>query len=156
MKKKEAELLAVERVNIIFEYIHQILSDEKKVSSEMNFNTVKINEINMCTIDIYVYPDFEKRFNLNIKSDHINVLFKEFLNRTINNLLRDEIISVTKFYHFRSNTNLFDGIDIENSIGSAIKVNMYGINSSISNEYNKKYDEYKNNVIQNDISKKMG
>ena len=37
MKKKEAEVLAPEKVDVIVEYIMQILEDTSKVSGMMNF-----------------------------------------------------------------------------------------------------------------------
>lgn len=37
MKKKEAEVLALKKVDVIVEYIMQILEDTSKVSGMMNF-----------------------------------------------------------------------------------------------------------------------
>ena len=98
--------------------------------------------------------NFEKHLNLGITSDHYNVLCKEFLDRVITTFLPHETIEATRFYEFRSN-NIFDGVSIVNSIGSEIKVNMYGVDRSISNEYNEKYDEYLNqSMMENSISRK--
>ena len=82
MKKKEAEVLALKKVDVIVEYIMQILEDTSKVSGMMNFSSAKIDGQNMCTMDIYVpFRNFEKHLNLGITSDHYNVLCKEFLDR---------------------------------------------------------------------------
>ena len=136
MKKKEAEVLALKKVDVLVEYIMQILEDTSKVSGMMNFSSAKIDGQNMCTMDIYVpFRNFEKHLNLGITSDHYNVLCKEFLDRVITTFLPHETIGATRFYQFRSN-NIFDGVSIVNSIGSEIKVNMYGVDRSISNEYN--------------------
>ena len=54
MKKKEAEVLALKKVDVIVEYIMQILEDTSKVSGMMNFSSAKIDGQNMCTMDIYV------------------------------------------------------------------------------------------------------
>ena len=99
MKKKEAEVLAPEKIDVIVEYIMQILEDTSKVSGMMNFSSAKIDGQNMCSI--------------------------------------------------------FDGVSIVNSIGSEIKVNMYGVDRGISNEYNEKYDEYLNqSMMENSTSRK--
>ena len=85
--------------------------------------------------------------NLEITVDHIDVILKEFLSRVVIDILPNDTIGATKFYHLRSNSSLFDGITIVNSISSEIKVNMYGIDRDIVNEYNKRYDEYKNSLM---------
>ena len=139
MKKIEAKALAPEKSKLVIEYITQILSDSEKVNSVMDFWYAKIDGQNMCTMDIYVpFRNFEKHLNLGITSDHYNVLCKEFLDRVITTFLPHETIGATRFYQFRSNS-IFDGVSIVNSIGSEIKVNMYGVDRSISNEYNEKY-----------------
>ena len=135
MKKKEAEVLAPEKIDVIVEYIMQILEDTSKVSGMMNFSSAK-------------------HLNLGITSDHYNVLCKEFLDRVLTTFLPHETIGATRFYQFRSN-NIFDGVNIVNSIGSEIKVNMYGIDKNISNEYNEKYEEYLNqSMMENNASRK--
>lgn len=145
MKKKEAELLAKQKVNVIIEYIMQILSDSERVTSSMDFSSAKIDGNNMCTIDIYVpSKNFERHLNLGITSDHKNSIYKEFLNRVIIDFLPHDSIGATKFYRLRSYDRLFDGIKVINTIGSEIEVNMYGIDKNIFNEYNTRYEEFKN------------
>jgi len=158
MKKKEAEILLSQKVDVIMEYITTILEDSTKVSSSMKFNSAKIDGENMCTLDIYVpINNFERHLNLGITIDQKNVIFREFLSRVVVNILPHETIGATRFYQLRSNFSLFDGITIINSIGSEIKVNMYGIDKNISNEYNIKYDEYKNTLMteENIFQKKI-
>ena len=41
MKKKEAEVLALKKVDVIVEFIMQILEDTSKVSGIMNFNRLE-------------------------------------------------------------------------------------------------------------------
>ncbi len=151
MKKKEAEKLAPQKINLIIEYITQILEDTSKVSGMMRFSSAKINSQNMCTIDMYVLnKNFEKHLNLDITSDHQDVLRKEFLNRVITDFLPHDTIGATRFYRLCSNTLLFEGISIINSIGSEIKMNMFGTDKEIINEYNAKYDEFISNNMLSD------
>ena len=56
MKKSEAQALASEKSKLIIEYIIQILSDSERVNSNMSFCNTKIDNQQMCTLDIYV-PD---------------------------------------------------------------------------------------------------
>ena len=79
---------------------------------------------------------------------------KEFLNRILTTFLSHETIGPTKFYQLRSSNFLFDGIKIVNTIGSEIKVNMYGIDKQIADEYNKEYEEYRNSILEDNTSKK--
>lgn len=155
MKKKEAELLAPEKVDVILDYIKKILEDSTKVSVEINFNSAKINGQNVCTIDIYVpLKNFERHLNLGIPNNFIDILYNEFLNRVIVDIFPHETIEATRIYHLRSNLILFDGINIINSIGSEIKVNMYGIDKNIVEEYNLRHDEFKKSLMSDDNSLK--
>ena len=156
MKKKEAEVVASKRVDLIMEYITQILKEPSKVFATMRFSSAKIDGQNMCTIDIYVpEKEFERHLNLGITSDHRDVLCREFLNRVITNILPHETIGATRFYSLRSNTTSFEGISVVNSISSEIKINMYGIDKKISDEYNIKYEDYRNNTMLDDNSNKI-
>ena len=147
MKKIEAEELAVKKVDVIIEYITQILSDKNKVDSVINFSTAKIEENNMSTIDIYVpVKNFERHINLGITSDHLNVIYKEFLDRIPNTFFTHDTIGVSRFYSMRTSQEQFDGIDAINLVGSKIKINMSNIDKEISDEYNKKYDEFVMNL----------
>ena len=155
MKKQEAEVLASEKVDLIIEYITQMLDDSTKLSASMEFNSAKINGQKMCTLDIYVpIKNFERHLNLDIPKDHQNIILKEFLNRILTTFLSHETIGPTKFYQLRSSNFLFDGIMIVNTIGSEIKVNMYGIDKQIADEYNKEYEEYRNSILEDNTSKK--
>ena len=150
MKKVEAEALAVQKVDVILEYIIQILSDKDVVKSSMNFSTSKIDGNNMCTLDIYVpSKKFERHINLGIIGDHKNVIYKELLDRISSTFFDHDTIGVSKFYSIRSIQGSFDGIDTLNSVGSLNKINMSGIDKSISDEYNKKYDDFINEMNGN-------
>ena len=155
MKKKDALILSPQIVDLIMNYISQILDNTNKISGIINFNSLKIDGQNVCTLDIYVPNNsFEKHINLEITTDHVDIMFEKFLDRVITDILPHETIGATRFYHLRSNSNLFDGITIINSIGSEMKVNMYGIDRDIVNEYNKRYDQYRNSLInEGNISK---
>ena len=145
MKKIEAEIVAPQKVNIIMEYVNNILENSNKVSAQMNFDSVKIDGQCMCVLDINMV-NHEQHLNLGIPSQFADIIFKELLNRVLNDVLPSESMGATKFYRFRSNDNSFDGINIMNEIGSEIRLNMYGINKSISDEYNQKYEEYRNSL----------
>ena len=153
MKKMEAQELAQIRSKLIIEYINKILSSNEKVNASINLNAYKINGQKMCTADIYVpCKNFEKHLNLGITSDHISILHEQILNDLLS-YLDDDYIGVTRFYSMRTNNLLFDGVSVTNTLGSSIKINMYGINRNISDEYNKKYDEYVRKLQSLDLKK---
>lgn len=141
MKKAEALNKAGEKSKLIIEYITQILKDEEKVKGNMSFGSNKIDGQMMATLDIYVPKrDFEKHLNLGITSDHIDVLYEQFLNDLLDEILPTDTIGVTKFYSMRSMVKSFDGINAVNLIGSEITINMYGIDENIVKNYEEKYD----------------
>ena len=155
MKKEEEKLLSKERVNVIMEYITQILSDDTKLSASMDFSSAKIDGNNMCTLDIYVpYNNFERHISLEITNDHSNVIKKEFLDRVISDIFPSDTLGATKFYKIRGSES-FDGIYIVNNKGSKIKVNMHRIDNNIMDEYNNKYNEYNEFLEANKNKHKM-
>lgn len=151
-------MLAPQKVDVIMEYITKILDDTEKISGLIEFNTAKINGQNMCTVDIYVPSNnFERHLNLGITNDHQNIVYKEFLDRILEDVLPSENIGATRFYSLRTSSSLFDGINVTNLLGGKIKVNLYGIDKSISDEYNLKYEEFQKNLyqVENDDERKV-
>nr|MBP3258845.1 hypothetical protein [Bacilli bacterium] len=147
MKRNDIDLLASRAVNIIIEYITQILNDNEVSHSTIDLYHSKFDGTDMCTIDIYVpHNNFEKHINLGVGYEYINIIYKEFLNRVISEFLPHEYIGATKFYSSKGELSNFDGIKLLNTAGSEVEVNMYGIDKNISNEYNSKYDEYKSSI----------
>ena len=97
MKKEEAKELSIKRVNLILEYIEQILLDNKVVGI-LTFNSKKINNQNILVLDIEVKPNnFSRYLNLEIESNHSNILYEELLNEIINRYLENENITLS-FY----------------------------------------------------------
>lgn len=124
MKKEEAKELSIKRVNLIIEYIEQILLDNKVVGI-LTFNSKKINNQNILVLDIEVKPNnFSRYLNLEIESNHSNILYEELLNEIINRYLENENITLSFYqdikYFMESN---FSGITITNFNGSEIKIN---------------------------------
>ena len=124
MKKEEAKELSIKRVNLILEYIEQILLDNKVVGT-LTFNSKKINNQNILLLDIEVKPNnFSRYLNLEIESNHSNILYEELLNEIINRYLENENIVLSFYqdikYFMESN---FSGITITNFNGSEIKIN---------------------------------
>ena len=109
----------------------------------------------MCWFHIFVpYKKFERSFCLDITNDHSNVIKKEFLDRVISDIFPSDTLGATKFYKIRGSES-FDGIYIVNNKGSKIKVNMYGIDNNIMDEYNSKFNEYNEFLEANKNKHKM-
>lgn len=146
MKKIEAQIIAPEKSKIIIEYITQILSSKEKLNAEMNFNSRKIDNQNMCVLDIYVPQDnYEKHLNLDITSEHNLILYEQLLNDLLDNFVEHETIGVTKYYAIKSMQENFTGINAVNILGSKIRINFNASGfdfSTIISNYTKRYNEF--------------
>lgn len=150
MKKIEAQALAIEKSKLVIESITQILSDKEIVNSKMNFSKAKIEDQNMCTLDIYVpEKNYEKHLNLGITADHIVILYKQILNDFLDTFLENESMGVTKYYSVKSMLENFSGVKIVNLIGSKITVNFYYEFPDIISMYNNKYIEFEKSLEKN-------
>ena len=145
MKKIEAQIIAPEKSKIIIECITQILSSKEKVNATMNFNSRKIDNQNMCVLDIYVPQDnYEKHLNLDITSEHNLILYEQLLNDLLDNFVEHETIGVTKYYAIKSMQENFTGINAVNILGSKIRINFNASGfdfSTIISNYTKRYNE---------------
>lgn len=159
MKKSEALQIVPQRVKVIIEYITSILEDDKKVYGKIEFNSTKINNENMCTMDIYVpESNFERHINLGITTNHCDILYKLLFDEFINQFLEHKYLGVTRHYTMQSIIGPnFDGVNAVNGItGSEIKINflLFGPETyAITTNYNKRLDYYieqqKNNTLSN-------
>lgn len=147
MKKDEAKELSIQRVDLIMEYINNILSDDELKKANMEFDHAKINGQTMCTLEIFVpFRNFEKHLNLGITYDHINVLYKEFLDKIVTDVLPSDNIGATRFYTIKSNMGTFTGIDALNINEASIEINMPGIKKEIIDEYENKYNDFEASI----------
>lgn len=158
MKKIEALQIVPQRVKVIIEYITSILEDDKKICGKIEFNSTKINNENMCTMDIYVpESNFEKHINLGITIDHCDILYKLLFDEFINQFLEHEYLGVTRHYKMQSIIGPnFDGVNAVNSItGSKIKINFILSGSetyTITSNYNKRLTLYLEQQNNNDLN----
>lgn len=154
MKKEEALILALEKSKLVIEYITQILSDTNKVNGIMEFSSAKIEGQKMCTLSICV-PEkgFEKHLNLGITTDHCDVLYQQVVNDFIDQFLENETMGVSKYFSVKGIMgNNFSGMNALNSTGSKIKINFLcqgKIFDEIMSDYNKRIDEYIENINNN-------
>lgn len=155
MKKQEAIEVAKLRVNLILEYILQILGDEEKINGKINFSSAKINGEKMTTLDIYVpYRNFEKHLNLGIPIQHVNALYELFLNEVVNSILNSETIGATRYSTLKGMGLNFEGIECFNANGSKIKINMPGISREIGLNYNLAYSNFENSIKAEETKKR--
>ena len=140
-----------ERINLILEYIEQILSDNIIVNAKMELGKTMINE-EYITLDIYVTErNFEKHFNLGITSKYENDFYKQLLNTLIDRYLKSDVIGISKYRNVRGLVGPnFQGINLSNKNGSYLKLCFSPVNKDeLISEYNNKIDVYmKENNIQ--------
>ena len=68
-----------QRVNLIIEYIEQILSDSDIIYGKISIDTVEIDEVKYKTLQIALKNKrFERHFNLGIELQDEAVFFKNF------------------------------------------------------------------------------
>ena len=98
MKKIEAQSLAVERSNLILEYINQIINHN--VNANISISSAKVADLkqNFCVIDIEVSDGFERHFNSGITADHIAIFYQQLLEDIINDYLNYEDITLSDIY----------------------------------------------------------
>lgn len=91
----------------------------------MNLGVLKLENQLVCIADIYAPKmQLERHLNLEITMDHSLVLCRQFLMDLLATFLIHETIQVSHYYSVKSMTKNFTGIDVTNSIGSRIQVNL--------------------------------
>lgn len=147
MKKDEAELLAVKRVNLIIEYITNILTDDAKVEGDIVFGNAKIGTENMCTVDIRVpKKNFERHLNLGIPFNHVDIFHKRLLDQLLVNYLDSDNLGVGRFVRLYTSNGSFRGIKTLSASGNVIRINFHSWGSlfnELTDEYNEKIEAYR-------------
>lgn len=110
-----------ERVNLITEYIEQILNDNN-VHATMNLDINKINDNEFITLDIEVKErNFERHFNLGIPLNNETDFYKLLLNTFIDKYIDSETIGIEKYRDFFGFVgDSFHGINLSGINGSKI------------------------------------
>lgn len=124
MKKEEVKELAIKRVDLILEYIEQILLDEN-VESIIKFDSIKVDNQNMCILDIYVKPsNFERHFNLGINIQYVDVLYERLFKVILDKYLDNSSVELSLFKNIKYIMGEdFNGFSITNSNGTIININ---------------------------------
>ena len=144
-----------ERVNLIIEYIEQILSDENRVRGKMEIDTFEKDGEKYKTLDILVRSrGFERHFNLGIKLQDEAEFYRKLLDTFVEKFAESEYIGISEYY-FRSsdpfNSNFY-GIDLSNTSGSYLGFSLRPSNEDsklVIQEYNQKLrDLSKNSMIK--------
>lgn len=155
IKKEEAKIISQTNSKVVIEYISQILSDNIKVEGKMNLNSAKINNQNVCTLDIYVPArKFEKHINLGVTIDHSDILNEQIINCLLDKFLTHETLGISQYttINYMMGTT-FSGIIAYNSLTeSKVQINFQikGINfNNIINNYNKEIKNYLEKQNQN-------
>lgn len=164
MKKEEAKIISKTNAKVVIEYILQILLNDINVIGKMNFTSTKINNQNMCVLDIYVpKSNFEQHINLGVTTDHCDNLYEEIFKCLLEEFLTHETLGVG--YYTRINYMMgsaFTGVTASNSLtGNKIGINFifkgnkfYDIvndyNNKINNYVEKRKDQYNQNIYSID------
>lgn len=152
MKKIEAQAIALEKSNLVIEYLEQMLNDSNDLKGRIEFDRFKINGEYMTTLEIYVPKDnFERHFNLGITSQHCNVFYEQLLDNILDRFLDSSDISITRFYKLRGMDHDFNGITVSNLSNSKVDINFICREENfqdVINKYNGKINEYVNSASE--------
>ena len=136
-----------EKVNLIIEYIEQILSDNLKIKGTMSINSEEINGVKYKTLNISVpQRNFERHFNLGISYQDEVAFFKCLLNTLTEKYLKSDNIGISKYYNILSLVGSnFQGIGITSVNGNYLRLcfppSSKEVFSLIEN-YDKEIDDY--------------
>lgn len=145
-----------ERVNLITEYIEQIISDNITKPAKINIDSNYIDGIMYKTLDIEVLEkNFERHFNLDITMDQETEFYKRLLDTFIEKYANSETVGISKYYNkWGFVGDNFSGIDISSIDGKLIKFSFKATNlesSKVIDEYNKKLFDYINDNKETNI-----
>ena len=136
------------RVNLIIEYIEQILSDNIVIKSKIKISPENIDGKKTLTLNVYVpIRNFEKHFNLDILEENDISFYKYLTDTILNKYMDSETIGISRYYNIRPEFcgEYFNGIDISNLSGSCLKLS-FGSNKRefqmVVDEYNNEIDDY--------------
>lgn len=143
MKKVEAMTIAPKRAELLIEYVNQILSDDKRVSGEIEISSANINNERMCTYEISVpSSNFEKHLTTGITLQQCDVLNGQILNSLVSSFAKEETIGITPYYSIKSMLPLKSGINIINQIGSIVHISFL----AQGKEFESQIEEYNNKL----------
>lgn len=146
------ENIIQQRINLIIEYIEQILSDNIVAKSNVNIRLNKINGNQKLTLDIYVpISCFERHFNLDISEENEIEFYKCLLDTLLTRYMESENMGISEYYFLRSEFGgpIFHGVDVSNINNSCIKLSFRSCKkefTTIVNDYNNRIDNYVNSL----------
>lgn len=116
MKKVEAQILAPEKSQILINYLNQILNEDKKIEGRVIIAFDKIEGESRIIYDIEAPEmNLKRLINVEITTDHIDVLTERILNDLLDNYLEDDVLGVTRYRWIRSGRVMsFDGVHAQN------------------------------------------
>ena len=148
------------RVNLIIEYIEQILSDNIVIKSKIKISPENIDGKKTLTLNVYVpIRNFEKHFNLDILEENDISFYKYLTDTILNKYMDSETIGISRYYNIRPEFygDYFNGIDISNLSGSCLKLS-FGSNKRefqmVVDEYNNEIDDYIKSLNEEEKLKK--
>lgn len=159
MKKREAELLALDRSRVLMEYIEQILSDsEGKGRGTIELFSDKVEGYQeLMSIFVISVPErgFLKPINSGITSQQSEVFYEQVLKDLIENYLDSDTIELGNFYSMRGTRKNFDGLMVTGINGNTLKINFNGIsNNETIDWYRKKIQEKEERKKQEEASRR--
>ena len=140
-----------QRVNLIIDYIEQIMFDNDIVYGDMGTHTIEIDDVKYKSLDIVLKnKPFSRHFNLNIQLSNEATFYKKLLDTFIEKFALSENIGISKYDYRRAEFSgpSFYGIQITNLNGSHLEFYICPSNEEselVIEEYNQKLDDLMHN-----------
>ena len=134
-----------ERVNLIIEYIEQIITDKLIKPAKINIESHRMDGVIYKILDIEVAErNFERHFNLGITVNQETEFYQQLLDTFISRYANSEKIGISKYYNKWDIVGEgFSGIDISSIGGTVIKFSFKPSNE----ESSKVIDEYNDRLL---------
>lgn len=116
MKKAEAMNVAIKNVNVLMEYISQILAVEENVVGHIHILAAKIDNEKRCILEIRISErNYENYWDTEIPSVHSDVI-NEQVFQCLLRFLDSETVSISSFYKIEGGLmQSFSGVQVCNS-----------------------------------------
>lgn len=122
MKKENIKKTAIKKSKVVMETLELILTDSIPVEGKLEFDSIEINEENVCTLEIYVPKrGYERHWLMDILVSYSEIFYKQILKDLLENFGNLERIKISSFD--KDSKNGFCGIKMENSLGSVVTLN---------------------------------
>lgn len=122
MKKENIKKIAKEKAKVVMETLELILTDSIPVEGNLEFDSIKSEKEQVCTLEIYVPKrGYERHWLMDISTTYSAIFYEQIIRDLLKNFGNLEKIKLSAFYE--DNQKNCYAIKLENSLGSVVTLN---------------------------------